>query len=174
MGADYPKPQFAASSGPTLQNNNSFLAKLRGAPQSATGSTLSLAKRRSVRLEAQQSLNGSCNSFSDSFCRMSLSFGQGNENANFSTSKSVPGQGNVLISNFSSQKKQDPRLQLQRGSYDIDIYTGFDRLAREEESSSGAVTRSKQMEYRVWDYLEKLDMKVVDFKSFIEDSMRVS
>lgn len=56
----------------------------------------------------------------------------------------------------------------------MEIYTGFDRLTREEESNSEVVSKSKQMEYRVWDYLEQLDMKYVDFKTFIEDSLRVS
>ena len=80
----------------------------------------------------------------------------------------------MLISNFTSQKKADPREELRRGHYDMEIYTGFDRLTREEESNSEVVSKSKQMEYRVWDYLEQLDMKYVDFKTFIEDSLRVS
>jgi len=50
------------------------LQKLKGTNTSATGSSLNLRQRRSVRLEAQQNLSGSNNSFTDSFGRMSLSF----------------------------------------------------------------------------------------------------
>jgi hypothetical protein len=81
----------------------------------------------------------------------------------------------MLISNFSSNKQLDPQADLRDGRYDMEVYTGFDRMAREEDQEDAAsLSGTKEQEYRVCDYLDDLGVRVVDFKSYIEDMSWVS
>jgi hypothetical protein len=56
----------------------------------------------------------------------------------------------------------------------LEVYTGFDRLTREEECASMTTSKFKILEYRVCDYLVNLGISGVDFKSYIVDRLRGS
>ena len=103
---------------------------------------------------------------------MSLSFNKQEENGKFSTFKAGTVNSSVLISNFTAQKRIDPKIELHEGRYDLEMVTCFDIMARDEAFASANTKASKLTEYRVCDYLNNIGVRVVDFKTYVEDCCR--